>query len=234
MQAQALRSLQFLKDESGNCVGSRRRQQVVAFKTVGQRLAAPELCADCATQLAERRHDRQMLHLHATLALLVGEDGADALAGHNLPMLVVGHPEPGADRLDTHAADAPFTARLKLVLQHVDARILARNAVERVVAREGDADKAARPNQRTANREALVVDERVRHSPLRRIVVAGAALEGIGMHGEAAGAGSDLEGAIGAAVHRVQPTSRLDAEPARRNDLGNAIVDGTDHPPDRL
>ena len=54
------------------------------------------------------------------------------------------------------------------------------------------------------------------------------------MHGEIAGSGGHLEGAIGAPVHRIEPASRLDAEPARRNDLGNAIVAGVDHAADRL
>ena len=67
-------------------------------------------------------------------------------------------------------AHAPFAARLDLVLLHVDARacidrILARNAVEAVVAREGDADEAVETDSRGANREAAAVDERIELRP---------------------------------------------------------------------
>ena len=52
-------------------------EQIVALQAVGDGLAAPELRAERAAQLAECRHERQMLHLDPALELLVGEDRAD-------------------------------------------------------------------------------------------------------------------------------------------------------------
>ena len=88
--------------------------------------------------------------------------------------------------------------------------------------------------KRGAEREALAVDEGVELPAQRRVVVAGVALEGIGVDGEVAGAGGHLEGAVGAAVHRAQAAAGDEADALRRDDLGDAAGEGVDHAADGL
>ncbi len=198
--------------------------------------------AERAAQLAEHRRDRDMLDLEPAFRLPVDEARADlgrAGLGMDLVVRVPRRSEPEADRLHAVGANAPLAAREELVLFQIDThalggRVRAGDAVETVEPREGDADVAVAAHPGGAEGEAFAVDEGVELAAVRRVVVAGVALEGVGVDHVVAGAGADLEDAVGAAVHRVEPAACLEADAIGRDDLGDAAGDGVDDAADGL
>ncbi len=148
-------------------------------------------------------------------------------------VVIVAPADPESDGLDPALVHAPLAARLHLVLVHVDARpvrqrVGAGNAVEVVILSVGDADEPAETDQGRPGREPVAVDERVELTSFRRIVVAGLAREAVRVDGNIVVPGSDLVGAVEAAVGRSHAASDFAGEPVSGDEARDAVVAGVD------
>ncbi len=178
-----------------------------------------------------------------------------------LVVLVVGCAEPEADRIDAGGLRPILALAQHLGLLRVDARVVilpvdARDVIRGVALDDGGADEALIEYQRAADRSTLAVNCGIRLHAREKIrlrrtrgqkrvggneiritwdaVIARRAAIGVGVEGEIAGAGVEQHPAFEAVVDRGGGASGLQAEPARRDRLGNAVVGRAHDAADRL
>src|SRR5262249_36584609 len=113
-------------------------------------------------------------------------------------------------------------------------RFRTRDAVEAGKVRIRDADVAVGADNRPTDRAALAVDEGIELLALRRVVIVGGSLEGVGVHDDVAGAGRPLERAVASVIGRGDAPLDLGADAAAWDELRNAVVGGVHHTADRL